>query len=130
MQLHLIPELGHRLGPRINLPQGVAYMKIIWTVVKLVFCKKKQDVAVGQRDPPSHKTTGGFRRFNERRGIASGTCPVGPQVLSRALSRSSLTACVAEDKQCIFNNSDFPGIGWGLKQKWLGGEAATAEFSR
>ena len=47
MQLHLIPELGHRLDPRINLPQGVAYMKIVWTVVKLVFCKKKQDVAVG-----------------------------------------------------------------------------------
>ena len=47
MQLHLIPELGHRLGPKINLPQGVAYMKIVRTVVKLVFCKKKQDVAVG-----------------------------------------------------------------------------------
>ena len=46
MQLHLMPELGHRLGPRINLPQGVAYMKIVWTMVKLVFCKKKQDVAI------------------------------------------------------------------------------------
>jgi len=40
------------------------------------------------------------------------------------------TACVAEDKQYISNISDFLGIGWGLKQKWLGGEAATAEFSR
>ena len=47
MQLHLIPELGHRLGPRINLSQRVAYIKIIWTVVTLLFCKKKRDVAVG-----------------------------------------------------------------------------------